>query len=136
MSSPSQGEVAESRRGYKMNNELFNKKHLKQYRKDFRNNATKAEVYLWKALKGKRLDGRKFRRQHSIGNYIVDFYCPSENLIIELDGEVHMNPINKEYDLKRTNFLASKGFKIIRFENKVVFENIEIILEAIRYEFC
>ncbi len=68
-----------------MNNEFFNRKHLKAYRKELRNNATKAECYLWKALKGKNLDGKKFRRQHSIGNYIADFYCASEKLIVELD---------------------------------------------------
>ncbi len=118
-----------------MNNELFNRKYLKGYRKELRNNATKAEAYLWKALKGKQLVGRKFRRQHSIGNYIVDFYCPSESLIIELDGGVHMNPVNEDYDFRRTEFLRSKGFKLIRFENKVVFESLNMVLEAIKQEF-
>lgn len=118
-----------------MNSELFNKKHLKGYRKELRNNMTKAESYLWKALKRKQLNERKFRRQHSIGNYIVDFYYPSENLIVELDGEVHMNTVNQDYDFKRSVFLKSKGFKLLRFENKVVFENLDMVLDAIRKEF-
>jgi very-short-patch-repair endonuclease len=118
-----------------MNNELFNRKYLKGYRKELRNNATKAEAYLWKALKGKLLVRRKFRRQHSIGNYIVDFYCPSEKLIVELDGEIHMNPLNKDYDFKRTEYLKSKGFKLIRFDNKLVFESLDMVLEAIKQEF-
>ena len=118
-----------------MNNELFNKKHLKEFRKELRNNATPAESYLWKALQKKQLDGKKFRRQQSIGNYIVDFYCPSENLVIELDGQVHMNPVNADYDLKRTEFLFSKGLKVIRFENEEVFKNLDMVLEAIRREF-
>ena len=108
-----------------MKNELFNRKYLKKFRKELRNNSTKAESYLWKALKGSKLENRKFRRQHSIGNYIVDFYCPSEEIVIELDGEVHMNPVNEEYDYKRTEYLKSKGLTLIRFENKVVFENLE-----------
>jgi very-short-patch-repair endonuclease len=127
--------MAESQRGYKtvkMNNNLFNRKYLKKYRKELRNNPTKAESYLWKALKRNQLDGRKFRRQHSIGNYIVDFYCTSENLVIELDGEVHRNPINEEYDFKRSEFIKSKDLNILRFENNEVFENLDMVLATIR----
>lgn len=118
-----------------MNNEIHNKKELKEFRKELRNNLTKAEVRLWKALKGKQLEGRKFRRQHSIENFIVDFYCPKEKLIIELDGEVHNNFINNEYDFNRTERLKELGFKIIRFENNEVFNNIDLVLEAIKQEF-
>lgn len=74
-----------------MNNEIHNRKYLKQRRKDLRNNATISEKRLWIALKKSQLKGRKFRRQHSIENYIVDFYCPSEKLIIEVDGNMHNN---------------------------------------------
>jgi very-short-patch-repair endonuclease len=70
---------------------LFNRKSLKFYRSSLRNKSTSAEAELWKVLKSKRLIGRKFRRQHSIGNYIVDFFCASEKLVIELDG----NPANQ-----------------------------------------
>lgn len=73
---------------------LHNRKHLKDFRKELRNNSTKAESRLWKVLRKRQLEGRKFRRQHSIGNYIVDFYCPEEKLIVELDGAIHCNSFN------------------------------------------
>jgi very-short-patch-repair endonuclease len=65
---------------------IFNKKELKNRRKDLRNNSTYAEVFLWQQIKNRKLDGKKFRRQTSIGSYVVDFYCPAEYLIVELDG--------------------------------------------------
>lgn len=68
---------------------IYNHELLKDRRKELRNNLTIAEASLWKYLKGRRMHGLKFRRQHSIGPFIVDFYCPEEKLIIELDGEVH-----------------------------------------------
>ena len=67
-------------KGGQMKVQLHNKPILKERRKSLRNNATKAEKLLWKILKSSMLDGRKFRRQHSIGNYIVDFYCPAEKI--------------------------------------------------------
>jgi len=108
-----------------------NKPTLKQYRKDLRKNLTPAEAFLWKQLQGKKLDGRKFRRQHSIDNYIVDFYCASEKLIIELDGQVHFNPTAQEKDLIRTEHLENLGFTVIRFENKMVFDNLSSVLQEI-----
>ena len=81
------------------------------------------------------MDGRKFRRQHSIGNYIVDFYCASEKLIIELDGQVHHNLAAEIYDQNRTDFLEESGFKIIRFENKLVFNQLDSVLREIRDNF-
>lgn len=68
---------------------IHSRKHLETYRKKLRKNATPAEKYLWKFIKKKQLEGRRFLRQHSILNYIVDFYCPSERLILELDGQGH-----------------------------------------------
>lgn len=114
---------------------INNYKYLKNYRKEIRNNPTKAESMLWKALQKRQLDGRKFRRQHSLGNYIVDFYCPEEKLIVELDGEVHNNFINAAYDDKRTLDLKAFGTKILRFENNLVFEQMDMVLDAIRTEF-
>ena len=118
-----------------VNNKLHNRKYLKEFRKDLRNNATKAESQLWKALQKRKLEGRKFRRQHSIGNYIVDFFCSSEKLIIELDGERHHNFINNNRDDKRTRDLINLGFEVIRFENKLVFERMDQVLEAIKEKF-
>jgi very-short-patch-repair endonuclease len=69
-----------------INNNLFNRKNTKAFRSSLRNRSTSAEAALWNILKSKNLDGRKFRRQYSIDKYIVDFICPSEKLIIELDG--------------------------------------------------
>ena len=118
-----------------MPEKLNNHKYLKEFRKELRNNSTKAESKLWKALQKSQLEGRKFRRQHSIGNYILDFYCPKEKLIIELDGQVHDNFINEEYDGKRTEYLEGLGFKVLRFENYLVFEQLDMVLEAIKIEF-
>lgn len=118
-----------------MNNEIHNRKYLKKYLKELRNNSTKAESMLWKALQKSRLESRKFRRQHSIKNYLVDFYCPQEKLIVELDGELHNNMINANYDESRTLKLKEMGFKVLRFENKLVFEQLDMVLEAIKGEF-
>ena len=74
-------------------------------------------------------------RQHGIGPYIVDFYCASERLIIELDGEVHNNPAAEEYDEKRTKFLAELGYVVIRFENQWVFERLQAVLDEISDNF-
>ena len=114
-----------------MNNEKHNRKYLKTYRRELRNDSTKAERMLWKALQKSQLEGRKFRRQQSIENYIVDFYCPSEKLIIELDGEIHNNPVNQNYDDERTIKLKDLGFKVLRFENNLVFEQTDMVLQAI-----
>ncbi len=118
-----------------MPEKLNNHKYLKEFRKELRKNPTKAESQLWKALQKNQLEGRKFRRQHSIGNYIVDFYSSKEKLIVELDGQVHDNFVNEEYDRKRTEYLESLGLKVLRFENYLVFEQLDMVLEAIRAEF-
>lgn len=107
----------------------------KQNRKGLRQKLTPAEAFLWKYLSRKQLKNRKFRRQHGIDNYIVDFYCASENLIVELDGEVHMNSTQEEYDSKRTKYLESLGLTVVRFENKMVFENLSSVLKEIEENF-
>jgi len=117
------------------NTPKHNHKYLKNYRKENRNNSTPAEAKLWSLLSHRKLDGRKFRRQHSINNYIVDFYCPEEKLIIELDGQVHFNPISEEKDYLRDNNLEYMGFKIVRFENHFVFDDTQGVLNAIRNKF-
>lgn len=112
--------------------QIHNRKELLETRRQLRKNLTPAEAYLWNQLKAKRLDGKKFVKQHSIGNYIVDFYLASDRLIIELDGEVHQNASTMEYDEKRTAYLNREGFTVIRFENKMVFDNFESVLMEIR----
>jgi len=112
-----------------------NKKHLIERRKELRKNLTPAEAYLWTHLKAKKLDGRRFQKQHSIDSYIVDFYCASEKLIIELDGEMHNNPVAEEQDAKRDTHLQNLGFSVLRFENKMVFEHLSLVLEKIKDNF-
>jgi very-short-patch-repair endonuclease len=114
---------------------IHNRKYLKQIRKDLRNNLTSAEAILWKALQRRQLEGRKFRRQHSIKNFVVDFYCPSEKLIIELDGAHHFTSAGFEKDRDRDRTLKDLGFKILRFENQDVFDSLENVLESIRSNF-
>ena len=87
---------------------------------------------MWTYLKAKQLDGRKFRRQHSIDGYILDFYCPSERLAIELDGQWHFNPGAKEYDRERDLFLEHYGVLVLRFVNCWVFDNPQSVLEKIQ----
>lgn len=113
---------------------IHNDKHLKELRKDLRNHLTPAEATLWKYLQHSKLDGRKFRRQHSIKNYVLDFYCPSEKLGIELDGNIHCGFASNEYDKERTDNLNRLGIKIIRFDNKDVYHE-ENILNEIRKHF-
>ena len=89
---------------------------------------TKAEVILWSKLKGKQL-GYKFRRQHGIGNYIVDFYCPELRLIIELDGYPHGFSSQIRKDNERQNFLESLGFVVYRYVNNDIVNNLNGVLD-------
>lgn len=109
-----------------------NKKHLITQRKALRKNLTPAEAYLWTHLKTKKIEGRRFQKQHSIDNYTVDFYCASEKLVIELDGEVHNHPVAEEKDEKRDIHLRNLGFTVLRFENKMVFEHLHSVLQEIK----
>jgi very-short-patch-repair endonuclease len=108
---------------------------LKTFRSQLRHRLTPAEATLWKSLKNSQLEGRKFRRQHSIGKYILDFFCPAERLAIELDGEVHFSESAMARDHERKLFLAQHGIKVIRFENRAVFEEYEAVLARIHSEF-
>jgi very-short-patch-repair endonuclease len=118
-----------------MKDYFSNKKILKGFRKNLRNRSTSAETALWLLLKNKKLESRKFRRQHSLGYYIVDFYCHEERLIIELDGDVHGDYASIEKDKIRDEELFKKGFQIIRFENRLVFQDKEYVLEEIKKRF-
>ena len=99
------------------------------YAQELRKNPTDAEKTLWRYLSNKQVDGIKFRRQQPIGNYIVDFFCSSKQLVIELDGGQHAEQV--EYDTKRTAFLESKGYRVMRFWNNDVLQNIEGVYGAI-----
>ena len=83
-------------------------------------------------MRKSQLAGKKFRRQHSIGKYIVDFYCPEVRLAVEFDGSVHLHPVAGERDTTRTRFLEQLNVRVLRFENRLVFENLEGVLEMIK----
>ena len=105
---------------------------LKSRRRELRNNPTPAESSLWKCLQHRKLLGQKFRRQYSIGRYVVDFFCVECSLAVELDGALHNDVMRQEYDAERGAFLQKQGVEVLRFENREVFENIEGVLERIR----
>ncbi len=113
---------------------IHNTTELKNRRKELRKNQTKAEEILWFELRDNKL-GAKFKRQHSIGGYIADFYCQKYKLIIELDGEVHSTKEAKEYDAVRDKYFKELGYKVLRFLNREVEENTEKVLEEIKSHF-
>ena len=97
--------------------------------KELHRNMTQAEVKLWAYLRARRMKGVHFRNQHAIGNYVVDFCAPRRKLIIELDGGQHLE--QEEYDQERTKYLETQGFRVIRFWNNDVMNNIEGVILAI-----
>ena len=118
-----------------MSTTLNNLTLLKDTRNHLRKNMTEAELVLWDVLKDKKLCGRKFRRQHSIGYYIADFYCTTEKLIIELDGQHHFTPEGKLKDIERDNHIEEMKIKVLRFENKEVMNDLTNVLKRIKAHF-
>lgn len=98
--------------------------------RELRKHQTFAEKLLWHLLRKKSL-GCKFRRQHCIGNYVVDFYCSEFGLVIEVDGDVHDLDDVKEYDSIRQKYLETSGYKVIRFQNEEVINETDRTLKAI-----
>jgi len=94
---------------------------------------TPAETKLWLYLRASQLDGNSFRRQHAIGPYITDFCCIKAKLVIELDGSQHLE--QEEYDLQRTAFLESQGYRVIRFWNNDVMNNMDGVIASIQEVF-
>ncbi len=95
-----------------------------------RQNMTPAEKRLWSALRNKQLEGLRFRRQHPVDNFILDFYCPSYKLVIEVDGEIHSD--RTDYDDARTDQLAEYGYTVLRFSNERVMNDLPQVLAEIR----
>tara|TARA_R110002167_G_scaffold196233_8_gene399195 strand:+ start:724 stop:1107 length:384 start_codon:yes stop_codon:yes gene_type:complete len=106
---------------------IFNLPAHKQRRQDLRNNLTEPERLFWGAIKSSQL-GVKFRRQHGIGIYIADFYCPSLNLIIELDGDSHFTSSMEKYDKARESYFYNLGLVVLRYKNDEVMSNLSGIL--------
>jgi very-short-patch-repair endonuclease len=100
-------------------------------RRALRRSSTDAEAALWSELRSGRLAGFKFRRQHSCGPYILDFYCAELRLAIELDGGQHYEPSAAAYDDERTRFLRERGLVVLRFPNDLVFRERLVVLEVI-----
>ncbi|MGZ8511009.1 MAG: DUF559 domain-containing protein, partial [Chitinophagaceae bacterium] len=107
---------------------------LKKFVKEHRDNPTHAENILWHLLRGRQLDGYKFRRQHIIGSYIADFVCLNKSLIIEVDGLIHQIPENKISDAERTLELKKLAFNVIRFTNDEICNAPDKVLSAILLE--
>ena len=114
-----------------MRNSNHNLPHLIAYRKHLRTYGTHAEAVLWLSLKKRQLEGRRFRRQYSVGPYILDFFCPSEKLAVEVDGPYHNEPQQVIRDEKRTRYLEEQGIRVVRVENEAVFEDLEAVLAYI-----
>jgi len=112
---------------------IFNNPLIKDRRRCLRNNLTETEVIIWAHIKNKKL-GYKFRRQSSIDRYIVDFYCPKKKLVLEIDGGQHLEDKSILHDNKRTEYLNSLGIKVLRIYNNDVFDNIEGVIDKIKYE--
>ena len=104
----------------------------KEYRQLLRKAATPSERMIWKRLQKRQIDGYKFRQQHGMGPYVLDFYCPELRLCIEVDGDIHDLPENKEKDRERTIFLNQNRIEVIRFRNEEINENIEDVINRIK----
>ena len=102
--------------------------------REFRKDPTPGEKILWEALRGKKLDGIKFRRQQPIGHFVVDFYNSAYRLVIEVDGPIHQD--QKESDKARQEILEALGFVVLRIKTGVVEKNLPMALELIRTSIC
>ena len=112
--------------------QLNNRREQLEQRRHLRSNGTPAEAAMWKLLKNKKIMGLQWRRQFSVGSYILDFYCPSLHLCIELDGEPHYTPEGAEQDKTRTEWLLNEyGIHILRFENHLVFDYPQSVIAEI-----
>ena len=111
---------------------MYHRHKLLDHSRAMRTDPTEAEEKLWRRLRNRQLVGMKFRRQHPIGPYVVDFYCHEAGLVIELDGSGHRKEDSADYDRIRSTDLQSMGIKVIRFWNQEVIDDLEGVLQAIR----
>jgi len=109
--------------------DLQNYKFITEFRENLKKNPTQAEKLIWEYLRNKKT-GHKIRRQHVIDTFIVDFVCLKKKVVIEIDGEIHLQ--HQEYDLLRTNTLNEKGYLVIRFTNAEVLASPVIVVEKIK----
>jgi very-short-patch-repair endonuclease len=111
--------------------ELYNRSAERDKRQSLRNNMPPAERLLWGRLRKKQLEGFKFRRQYSIGAFVVDFYGPGLKLAIEVDGASHVGKAAQVYDAERQAFLESKGVRVLRFTNQQVYKELDGVVATI-----
>jgi very-short-patch-repair endonuclease len=102
---------------------------LKAPAQRMRQHPTSAEAVLWEHLRNRQLEGTKFRRQHPIGHFVVDFFCWSAKLVIEIDGEIHNQ--QRDADDARQAYIEAQGFRVIRFKNQAIFDSLESVLQNI-----
>lgn len=110
---------------------LKNKSQLLFRRRELRKNQTKQEKMLWKEIRNRKL-GIKFRRQYSVGGYVLDFYCPEIKLVIELDGKQHSEKENFLYDEERTEYLKILDCNVLRFKNIEIEKNLKKVISKIK----
>ena len=110
---------------------IYNRTSAKDRRRMLRSNMPKAELILWSRLKSKGLDEYKFRRQYSVAQFVVDFYCPRLKLAIEVDGDSHFSEESELCDEARQDFIESFGISFLRFNNKEIYENLDEVLSKI-----
>jgi very-short-patch-repair endonuclease len=115
-------------------NYLYNNPNKKNFRRGLRSNSTDAERKIWSILRNKQINGLKFYRQYGVGKYILDFYCPSIRLGIEIDGGQHNEEKNISCDNERTLYLKQNNIKVLRFWNNEILNNIEGVWEKIMDE--
>lgn len=106
-------------------------KRLKYFARGLRKNMTDAELFLWEKVRRKRLKGHQFYRQKNIGKYVVDFYCPSAKLIVEIDGGQHFTADGVTRDQARDQYMERLGLRVLRFSDTDVFKNTDGVLERI-----
>ncbi|HET9135353.1 MAG TPA: endonuclease domain-containing protein [Candidatus Kapabacteria bacterium] len=108
-----------------------NRSSLKEKRRALRREPTRAEAELWNGLRNNRCGGYKFRRQHSLGPFIVDFYCPEVHLAVEVDGVTHDDPDIEQYDRHREEYLIDNGIAVIRFTDGEVLWSVDLCIKKI-----
>ncbi len=104
---------------------------MKERARSMRKHPTQAEAILWKRLRKQQVKGFRFRRQHPIVRFIVDFYCAEAKLVVEVDGAVHDEPGHYEYDTERQQFLEALGLRVLRFTNAAVVGQADAVIEVI-----
>ena len=111
---------------------MYRDQNQRDFARTLRSAPTDAEKRLWHFLRGEKLGGHKFRRQAAVGPYVVDFVCFSLKLVVELDGPQHLEPGAVQHDDRRTKWLRSRGFQVIRFRNQELDEDVQAVVQEIR----